>query len=260
MLHLGGSSFGERRRDLAERNMRILLERHPRYLEIVHDFIEADPLRSLRELAAAHYRILTERLPGVLHVVHGHGGGTEYHVRALTLASREAFRHYLLIAVGDQWQLEEHDDGAMRSYNFSRLPEESYQAFLAGICARFSIDLPASGAAAAPWALLVEDDEHARALLELRLRAAGFHCQSVATAEEALVQARRRRPSVILVDMLLGGSDGHDVLRVLRADPATAAIPVVMATMAANRQTSPSLGAVALDDLVAEVAKAARSA
>lgn len=141
VLHLGGSSFGERRRDLAERNMRILLERHPRYLEIVHDFIEADPLRSLRELAAAHYRILTERLPGVLHVVHGHGGGTEYHVRALTLASREAFRHYLLIAVGDQWQLEEHDDGAMRSYNFSRLPEESYQAFLAGICARFSIDL-----------------------------------------------------------------------------------------------------------------------
>ena len=33
VLHLGGSSFGDKRADLAERNMRMLLERHPQYLE-----------------------------------------------------------------------------------------------------------------------------------------------------------------------------------------------------------------------------------
>jgi GT2 family glycosyltransferase/glycosyltransferase involved in cell wall biosynthesis len=141
VLHLGGSSFGDKRRDLAERNMSILLERHPGYIDLVRDYISADPLKPLRELAASHFRILTERLPGVLHVVHGHGGGTEYHVRALAAASRAAFRHYLLIAVGDDWQLEEHADGPLRSYGFRRLADESWSDFLGGICARFSIDL-----------------------------------------------------------------------------------------------------------------------
>jgi len=141
VLHLGGSSFGNKRRDLAERNMKILLERHPIYLDVVRDFISADPLKPLRELAATHYRILTQRVPGVLHVMHDHGGGTEYHVRALTTASRDEFRHYLLVAVRDVWQLEEHEDGTVRSYDFARRPGEPLSDLLGGICARFSIGL-----------------------------------------------------------------------------------------------------------------------
>jgi GT2 family glycosyltransferase len=86
VLHMGGRSFGDRRRDLARRNLAILLERHPDYNDLVRNYIAADPLKPLRELALSHYRILTERLPGVLHVIHGHGGGTEYHVRSLAVA------------------------------------------------------------------------------------------------------------------------------------------------------------------------------
>ncbi|HXX86219.1 MAG TPA: glycosyltransferase [Casimicrobiaceae bacterium] len=141
VLHLGGSSFGDKRRDLAERNMRILLARHPRYLELVCDFIAADPLKPLRELAATHYRIITDGLPGILHVVHGHGGGTEYHVRTMMAASREAFRHYLLVAIGEDWRLEEQEDGCVRGYDFRRREGESWSDFLSGICARFSVDL-----------------------------------------------------------------------------------------------------------------------
>jgi GT2 family glycosyltransferase len=141
VLHRGGSSFGDKRGDLAQRNLGILLKRHPSYLDQVRDYIAADPLKPLRELALSHYRILTERLPGILHVVHGHGGGTEYHVRSLTAVSREAFRHYLLIAVGDEWQLEEHADGPIRSLDFRRLADESWSDFLGGICARFDIGL-----------------------------------------------------------------------------------------------------------------------
>ena len=63
VLHLGARSFGDRRSDLVERNLRLLLERHPRYLDLVRDFIRADPLKPMRELAATHYRILCERLP-----------------------------------------------------------------------------------------------------------------------------------------------------------------------------------------------------
>jgi GT2 family glycosyltransferase len=141
VLHLGGSSFGTKRADLAERNTALLLERHPRYLELVHAYIAADPLRPLRELALTQYRVLTGPREGVLHVLHGHGGGTEYHVRALIAASSTTFRHYLLIAVGDDWRLEEHVRGEVTGYDFRRAPDESWRGFLGGLAARFGIDL-----------------------------------------------------------------------------------------------------------------------
>jgi GT2 family glycosyltransferase len=141
VLHMGARSFGDKRRDLAQRNLAVLLERHPGYNDLVRDFIAADPLQPLRELALSHHRILTECVPGVLHVIHGHGGGTEYHVRSLTAASYESFRHYLLIAVGDSCTLEEHGDGPVRSYAFQHVAGEAWSAFLGGICARFEIDL-----------------------------------------------------------------------------------------------------------------------
>jgi GT2 family glycosyltransferase/glycosyltransferase involved in cell wall biosynthesis len=141
VVHLGGSSFGAKRSDLAQRNLAILLERHPEYLDLVRGYIAADPLRPLRELALAHYRMLTDPLPGLLHVIHGHGGGTEYHVRALMAASSSAFHHYLLIAIGDEWQLEEHAQGKIRSYDFQRLPGERWVELLSGLCARFGIEM-----------------------------------------------------------------------------------------------------------------------
>ncbi|HEV2042705.1 MAG TPA: glycosyltransferase, partial [Casimicrobiaceae bacterium] len=141
VVHMGGSSFGAKRGDLAQRNMAILLQRHPEYLDLVREYIAADPLRPLRELALAHYRMLTEPLPGLLHVIHGHGGGTEYHVRALMATSSSAFHHYLLIAIGDEWQLEEHVQGKIRSYDFKRLPGERWGALLSGLCARFGIEM-----------------------------------------------------------------------------------------------------------------------
>ncbi len=141
VLHMGGSSFGDKRRDLAQRNGEILVERHPTYDTLVREFITADPLRPLRELALSHYHVLTAEASGILHVIHGHGGGAEYHVRSLIQVSSTAFRHYVLLVVNDECQFEEHDHGAIRSYEFARLPNESWSNFLGGICARFRIDL-----------------------------------------------------------------------------------------------------------------------
>ena len=141
VLHLGGSSFGERRANLAERNMALLLERHPGYLDLVRGYIAADPLRPLRALALTQHRVLTGASRGILHVLHGHGGGTEYHVRMLIASSSTAFRHYLLIAVGDDWRLEEYVDGEVTGYDFRRAPDEPWSDFLGGLAARFGIDL-----------------------------------------------------------------------------------------------------------------------
>ncbi len=118
VLHAGERSFAGRKTELGARNMPLLLERHPRYLDVVRGFIAADPLRPLRAAAQAQLHAYAGPA-GVLHVIHGHGGGTEHHVRALIDASRARFRHYLATAIGDRWQVEEHlDDGARPQLRF----------------------------------------------------------------------------------------------------------------------------------------------
>ena len=141
VLHLGGSSFGDKRAALSERNTTLLLERHPHYHELVHGYIATDPLRPLREFALSLERVEKGPHGGILHLLHGHGGGTEYHVRALIAASSQAFRHYLLIAIGDDWRFEEYADGEVVAYDFRRAPGESWRDYLGGIAARFRIDL-----------------------------------------------------------------------------------------------------------------------
>ncbi|HEX6136074.1 MAG TPA: glycosyltransferase [Casimicrobiaceae bacterium] len=141
VVHTGGRSFAGRKSELAERNLALLTARHPHYAAMVERYIAEDPLRALREAALS--RLEREReLRGVLHVVHHHGGGTETHVRELIAASRERWRHYLAIAVGDEWQVEEHrGDGSIATFAFEREPQESWPDFVAGMCATLRIAL-----------------------------------------------------------------------------------------------------------------------
>ena len=142
VLHVGGQSFEGQKAFLGARNLALIQERYPRYTEWVRDYIDADPLRPLRGAALAELRAATGAARGVLHVIHGHGGGTEHHARALIDASREQYRHYLVIAVADSWQVEEHlDDSAVRAFAFRRGEDEAWPDFVGGICATFRIDL-----------------------------------------------------------------------------------------------------------------------
>ena len=78
-----------------------------------------------------------------------------------------------------------------------------------------------------PSVLLVEDNPRNLKLARDVLQHAGFAVTAVTTGEEALPAARQHRPDVILMDLQLPGIDGHAALGRLRADPETAAIPVV---------------------------------
>lgn len=142
VLHFGGRSFAGQKAELGVKNMALLLAKHPHYLDWVRSYIAADPVRPIRDAAQTELRVAIGPARGVLHVIHGHGGGTEHHARALIDASRARYRHYLAIAVGDRWQVEEHlDDGAIRSFDLARRDGESWVAFLAGIVGTFGIDL-----------------------------------------------------------------------------------------------------------------------
>ena len=142
VVHTGGRSFVGQKAELGPRNTALLLERHPHYLDMVHAYIAADPLRPLREAAASRLAVDSAPGQGVLHVIHHHGGGTETHVRALIAGSPGRWRHYLAIAVDDRWQIEEHRaDGVVVSYELRRGAHELWRDFVGGICATFGIAL-----------------------------------------------------------------------------------------------------------------------
>lgn len=77
--------------------------------------------------------------------------------------------------------------------------------------------------------LLVEDDKFLRRACEASLKQRGFTVVTATDGEEGLRLARETpAPDVILLDLLMPKVSGIEVLRALRADPATAGIPVLI--------------------------------
>jgi two-component system phosphate regulon response regulator PhoB len=78
--------------------------------------------------------------------------------------------------------------------------------------------------------LVVDDEEDILELLQYVLTKNGYSITSVATGEDALSTARTLLPDLILLDVMLPGVDGLDVCKVLKNNPKTAHIPVIMLT------------------------------
>jgi DNA-binding response OmpR family regulator len=76
--------------------------------------------------------------------------------------------------------------------------------------------------------LLVEDDKFLRRACEASLRQRGFEVATALDGEEGLRLARQTQPDVVLLDLLMPKMSGIEVLRALKADEATAKIPVVI--------------------------------
>lgn len=95
--------------------------------------------------------------------------------------------------------------------------------------------------------LLVEDDRFLRRACEASLRQRGFTVIAAADGEEGLRQARAEHPDLILLDLLMPKLAGVEVLRALKADPETKAIPVLILSNSSREQDVSeviSLGAV----------------
>lgn len=78
--------------------------------------------------------------------------------------------------------------------------------------------------------LLVDDSKFLRLATERALVRIGYAVSTASDGEHALQMAREKRPDLILLDMLLPGMTGPEVLKALKKDPATADIPVVVLT------------------------------
>ena len=115
-----------------------------------------------------------------------------------------------------------------------------------------------------PTVVVVEDDRRSFDLLRVYLEAAGARVVSARDGEEGLDTVRRLSPAGVILDILLPGIDGWEVLAQLKADPGTAAIPVIVVSMLDERGRGFTLGAaeylvkpVGKDQLLAALYRAA---
>lgn len=84
--------------------------------------------------------------------------------------------------------------------------------------------------------LIVEDNEKNLKLVRDVLQIKGYSTVEAGTAEDGIRLAHERNPDLILMDIHLPGISGIDALKILRADAATAAIPVIAVTASVMQQ------------------------
>ena len=95
---------------------------------------------------------------------------------------------------------------------------------------------------------IVEDNEKNRKLVRDVLRFKGYQTVETESAEEGLRVARESRPALILMDIQMPKLSGLEATRRLRADPRTAAIPLIVVTsfaLSGDEQQAKEAGASA---------------
>jgi GAF domain-containing protein/DNA-binding response OmpR family regulator/anti-sigma regulatory factor (Ser/Thr protein kinase) len=93
--------------------------------------------------------------------------------------------------------------------------------------------------------LVIDDDPDAVYLLQENLNQQEFEIIGAHNGNEGLRMAREQHPDAILLDIVMPGSNGWQVLHDLRADPMSSDIPVVMLTIVDNKPLGFQLGAAA---------------
>jgi CheY-like chemotaxis protein len=91
--------------------------------------------------------------------------------------------------------------------------------------------------------LVIDDDPAFRDLVTRFLGKGGFRVVTASDGNEGLIRARQLRPDVITLDVMMPGLDGWSLLAALKAEPALADIPVIMLTIADDRNKGFALGA-----------------
>ena len=98
--------------------------------------------------------------------------------------------------------------------------------------------------------LVVEDTEDNRRILRDLLTSADYDLVEAGNGEEALAAMAKGRPDLILMDIQLPVMDGYEATRRIKADPASASIPIIAVTSYALSGDEAKARAAGCDDFV----------
>lgn len=84
--------------------------------------------------------------------------------------------------------------------------------------------------------LIIEDDKFLRDLLTRKLANEGFIISEAIDGEEGIKKIREEKPDLVLLDLILPGIDGFEVLSRAKEDPNTASVPVIILSNLGQRE------------------------
>ncbi|MCD6379348.1 response regulator [bacterium] len=98
--------------------------------------------------------------------------------------------------------------------------------------------------------LVVDDEENITQILEFSIAAEGYEVVTASNGEEAIEKARKEQPNLIILDIMMPKVDGYEACRVIKSNPLTKKIPVILLT-AKGREIDKRLGfEVGADDYI----------
>lgn len=100
----------------------------------------------------------------------------------------------------------------------------------------------ASHHAAGKTILVVDDDANIRSLLEQEFTEAGYTVRLAANGREALERIREERPGLVVLDVMMPEMNGFDVAAVLKNDPATMDIPIIILSIVEDKERGFRIG------------------
>lgn len=89
-----------------------------------------------------------------------------------------------------------------------------------------------------PLILLADDETDVALVASTRLEVSGYEVVTAADGEEALSLFRARRPDLVLLDILMPRLDGFQVCSIIKSDPATRDVPVIIFSASSSHSLS----------------------
>jgi PAS domain S-box-containing protein len=120
--------------------------------------------------------------------------------------------------------------------------ESSIDSFVQQIKSHVSVSAPLHGAELHKQILVVDDDSHIRELLRQELEAEGYVVREACDGMDAINQVRLQKPDLILLDVMMPQINGFDVAAVLKNNPQTTEIPIIILSIVQDKQRGYQLG------------------
>ncbi|MCI0616516.1 response regulator, partial [bacterium] len=90
--------------------------------------------------------------------------------------------------------------------------------------------------------LIVDDDDSIRSLLHQELGEAGYHVEEAGDGKEALSSIRNNRPDLVILDVMMPEMNGFDVAAILKNDPQTMDIPIIILSVVQDKARGYHIG------------------
>ena len=96
--------------------------------------------------------------------------------------------------------------------------------------------------------LIIDDDPDVRTVMNILMKKQGYEVETASNRDEALARIREFRPTVILLDVLLSGSDGRELCTEIKNNDKTKDVPVIM--ISAHPGAAENISSYGADDFI----------